>query len=81
LLISDVVMPKMNGIELAGHVKTERAEIRILFMSGYTDHAILQHGRLNPEQAFLQKPFTIHTLAARVRDAIDGLPEPALSAG
>jgi len=71
LLLTDVVMPKMNGLELAEQLAEERPEIRVLFMSGYTDHAALRHGRLQPGGSFIQKPFTVRDLALRVRDELD----------
>jgi len=71
LLLSDVVMPKMNGVDLAEKLSEKRPETRVVFMSGYTDHAALRHGRLQQGMAFLQKPFTVRDLALRVRDELD----------
>ena len=81
LLLTDVVMPKMNGVELAEQITLLRAGIRVLYMSGYTDHAVLSHGHLQPGEAFLQKPFTIEELVGKVRQIIErppaeDLPEP-----
>jgi|GEM_PF-546524 len=72
LLITDVIMPRMNGKELAEHVATLRPEIRRLYMSGYTANAIAHHGVLEEGVRFLQKPFTLRTLAEAVREILDG---------
>lgn len=71
LLLSDVVMPGMNGAEMARLVEKLRPEIRVLFMSGYTDNAVLQTGELREGVAFLQKPFTPSTLGKKVREILD----------
>jgi two-component system, cell cycle sensor histidine kinase and response regulator CckA len=73
LLITDVVMPQMSGRELAGRVVAERPSIRVLFMSGYTDDAIVRHGLLNDRLNFLQKPFDSATVARKVREVLDSL--------
>lgn len=62
LLLTDMVLPKMNGIELAGRLEALRPEINVLFMSGYTGHAVLANGVLDPDKNFIQKPFTLDTL-------------------
>jgi PAS domain S-box-containing protein len=72
LLLSDVVMPGMNGAEMAGLVEKLRPEIRVLFMSGYTDNVVLQNGSLRKGMFFLQKPFTPSTLGKKVREILDG---------
>jgi PAS domain S-box-containing protein len=71
LLLSDVVMPAMNGPELARRVKAEHRGIRVLFASGYTDDAIVRHGVLDPGVAFLQKPFTPTALLKKIREVLD----------
>ena len=72
LLLTDVVMPGVNGRELALRLASERRDIKVLFVSGYTGEAIRQHGLLELEASFLQKPFTPDVLARRVRDVLDG---------
>jgi DNA-binding NarL/FixJ family response regulator len=71
LLITDVVMPGMNGKELAVRLWVGHPELRCLFMSGYTADVIAHHGVLNAGVAFLQKPFTIQTLAEKVREVLE----------
>jgi PAS domain S-box-containing protein len=70
LLISDVVMPHMSGRELAQRLETVRPKMKMLFMSGYSDHVLMQ-GDLAPPAAFLQKPFTPEALARNVRRILD----------
>jgi DNA-binding response OmpR family regulator len=69
--MTDVVMPGMSGRELAERLRASRPEIRILYMSGYTDDAVVLHGVLAEDMAFLQKPFTAAELAGRVREVLD----------
>lgn len=71
LLLTDVVMPKMNGRELAELLSNQRLDLRVLYMSGYTDNVIIHHGILKPHIAFLQKPFTSQTLSEKVRAVLD----------
>jgi nitrogen-specific signal transduction histidine kinase len=71
LLITDVVMPGMSGRELAKHVTAARPDTKVLFMSGYTDDAVLRHGVTGPGTAFLQKPFALEDLLQRVRALLD----------
>jgi two-component system cell cycle sensor histidine kinase/response regulator CckA len=71
LLMTDIVMPGMSGRELAELLRALRPQIRTLYMSGYTDDAVLLHGVLAEEMAFLQKPFTTADLARRVREVLD----------
>jgi PAS domain S-box-containing protein len=70
LLMTDVVMPGISGRELAGRVKTIRPDIKILFMSGYADQAVVHHGILDTDAALLQKPFTMAALAAKLREIL-----------
>jgi signal transduction histidine kinase/ActR/RegA family two-component response regulator len=71
LLLTDVVMREVSGPDLARTVQRVRPETKVLFMSGYTDSAIVHQGVLNPGIAFLPKPFTPSTLAGRVRQVLD----------
>src|SRR5207248_6826994 len=72
LLITDVVMPRVNGRELADQICSQRPDIKVLYMSGYTDSAIVNSGILQKEVAFLQKPFTPTALTEKVRDVLEG---------
>jgi len=74
LLITDVVMPEMGGHVLANAVARCRPNIKVLYMSGYTDEAVIRHGVINPGTAFLQKPFTAGTLSRKVREVLNGTP-------
>ncbi len=71
LLLTDVVMPGMSGKALADQLLRTQPDLRTIFMSGYTDEAIAHHGVLDPDVAFLQKPFSPTVLARKVRDVLD----------
>jgi PAS domain S-box-containing protein len=71
LLVTDVVMPRMSGRQLADLLAQARPYLRILFMSGYTDEAVLRHGVLEASVAFLQKPFNPIELVRKVREVLD----------
>jgi signal transduction histidine kinase/CheY-like chemotaxis protein len=71
LLMTDVVMPNMNGRDLAEKLKEAHAGIKVLYFSGYTDAFIQKKGIITPDCPFLQKPFTFEALSQKVRDAID----------
>jgi two-component system cell cycle sensor histidine kinase/response regulator CckA len=77
LLLTDVVMPGMSGRLLAQRLAEHHPHLKILYMSGYTDDAIVHHGVLTPDIAFLQKPFTPSTFARAVRDVLDTRPPRA----
>jgi CheY-like chemotaxis protein len=71
LLITDVIMPEVSGRQLAEALLQRRPQTRVLYVSGYTDNTISHHGVLDGNVAFLQKPFSQQSLAAKVRQVLD----------
>jgi two-component system, cell cycle sensor histidine kinase and response regulator CckA len=71
LLLTDVVMPEMSGPEVAQRLTRVHPEMKVLYMSGYTDDAIIRHGVRELGMVFLQKPFTSDSLARKVREVLD----------
>jgi CheY-like chemotaxis protein len=74
LLVTDVVMPGMNGKELADRLTAERPDLRVLYISGYAEHAVVRQGVLVEGIAFLSKPFDLSELARTVREVLDKAP-------
>jgi two-component system, cell cycle sensor histidine kinase and response regulator CckA len=72
LLVTDVVMPQINGRVLAERLAVTRPGLRVLYVSGYTDDAILREGVIEEDVSLLQKPFTVDALARKVRQVLDG---------
>jgi CheY-like chemotaxis protein len=71
LLLTDLVMPGMTGRDLAEALTAERSGLRVLYMSGYTDDAVVRHGVLTDGMPYLQKPFAPRALATKVREVLD----------
>jgi two-component system cell cycle sensor histidine kinase/response regulator CckA len=70
LVLVDVVMPEMNGVELAPRVKALRPEVQVILMSGQKDDHILLHASLNPHTPFFHKPFTLESLVQTIRKVL-----------
>jgi two-component system, cell cycle sensor histidine kinase and response regulator CckA len=71
LLLTDVVLVHMSGRDIAIEIKSKRTDTKVLFVSGYTEEAIIRHGVLESGTAFLQKPFTPGALSRKVREILD----------
>jgi len=74
MLLTDLIMPGPSGVDLAEQLKTIRDDVRVLFMSGYTDNAIVRNGLLGEGASFLQKPFTPEELLRKMRQVLDTQP-------
>ncbi|MBI1864481.1 MAG: response regulator [Nitrospirae bacterium] len=72
LMLTDMVMPGMSGPELADRLKTKHPAMKVLYMSGYADDAVIRHGELAPGTPFLQKPFTPTSLTQKIREVLGG---------
>jgi CheY-like chemotaxis protein/two-component sensor histidine kinase len=71
IMVTDTVMPKMSGPQLAQHLTASRPKMKVLYLSGYTDDAVVHHGIIDPDTPFLQKPFTADGLTNKVRELLD----------
>jgi two-component system cell cycle sensor histidine kinase/response regulator CckA len=70
LMITDVVMPQLGGVQLAEQLAAERPQLKVLFVSGYAEKTVLRHGAIDVTTRFLQKPFTLKSLARKIRDVL-----------
>jgi len=73
LLVTDVVMPQMSGKELADDLMQTHPNVKVLFMSGYSENAMVEQGILNSGHTFIQKPFTPEVLARKIRETLDAV--------
>ena len=71
LMLTDVIMPKMSGCEVAKQMEHVRPGMKVLYMSGYTDNAVVHHGILEKDRLYIQKPFTLEDLVFKVREVLD----------
>ena len=76
LLLTDVIMPGMNGRELAQRISEIRPNVKVLYMSGYTENVIGHNGTLDAGIRLLQKPFNLRDLKSKVREVLDATPTP-----
>jgi PAS domain S-box-containing protein len=74
LLITDVVMPRVSGREVAARLAPTRPDLKVLYISGYTDDSVFRHGVLEGGMAFLQKPFNLKVLATKIREILERVP-------
>ena len=79
LMVTDVVMPRMGGPKLAERLAEERPDMKVLFVSGYAENTVLQHGTIDVATRFLQKPFSLKALAKNVREVLEASEACALA--
>jgi len=72
LVITDVLMPRMSGLQLANHLKSIYPKIKVLYLSGYTQEAILDNGQIAAGSTFLSKPVPFEVLLAKIRELLSG---------
>jgi FixJ family two-component response regulator len=77
MLITDVVMPHLSGPELVTKLSPQRPDLKVLFISGYTDDTVFRHGVLEGGVAFLQKPFNLKALSQKIREVLSNEPAGA----
>jgi len=80
LMITDVVMPRMGGPRAAERLAEERPDMKVLFVSGYAENTILQHGKIDVAAHFLEKPFSSKALAKKVHEVLNGSGSEVLAA-
>ena len=71
IVVTDVVMPHLSGVDLVQRLKAVRPHLKVLYMSGYTDSTVVRHGMEETEVNYLQKPFTPDVLRRKVRELLD----------
>jgi two-component system, cell cycle sensor histidine kinase and response regulator CckA len=79
LLVTDLVMPRMGGPTLAERLTDERPDLKVLFVSGYAENTVLKHGTIDVATRFLQEPFSLKTLARKVREVLEASEASALA--
>jgi CheY-like chemotaxis protein len=79
LLMSDVVMPGISGVQLASTLISERPKTKVFFVSGYAESTVLRHGHVDVLSRFLQKPFSLKTMAWKLREILQSQPAPVIS--
>jgi DNA-binding NtrC family response regulator len=79
LMVTDVVMPRMGGPKLAERLSDERPDMKVLFVSGYAENTVMQHGTIDVATRFLQKPFSLKTLARKVREVLEATESHAMA--
>jgi signal transduction histidine kinase/ActR/RegA family two-component response regulator len=77
IVVTDVVMPRLSGVDLVNRLRTVRPQLKVLYVSGYTDSTVVRHGVEAGEANYLQKPFTPDQLTRKVRDVLDEAPQLA----
>jgi DNA-binding NtrC family response regulator len=80
LMVSDVVMPHMGGVQVAEQLAAERPGMKVLFMSGYAESTVLRHGVIDVRNCFLQKPFALKALARKIREILEPVKTQARAA-